>query len=150
MSKTMSGAETDVALVSSFRDEAQLAGLYAAARLGDRPASAIVEAFRNSQYRIFALYHNRLVGAGRAFGDEVDCAVICDMAVHPDFQGNGLGSRILEALKQGVRHHKRIILYARPGKEEFYLKRGFNRMRSAMLCSFIVPAERNRENGIIE
>lgn len=147
---TMDGIETDVALVSAFRDEAQLAGLYAAARLGDRPASAIVEAFRNSRYRIFALHHDRLIGAGRAFGDLVDCAVICDMAVHPDFQGYGLGSRILEALKQKVRHHKRIILYARQGKEDFYLKRGFNRMRSAMLCSFVVPAERNRENGVIE
>jgi N-acetylglutamate synthase and related acetyltransferases len=146
----MNGAETEMVLVSSFCDDAQLAGLYAAAQLGDRPASAIVEAFRNSRYRTFGLYHDRLVGAGRAFGDEVDCAVICDMAVHPDFQGCGLGSRILEALKQGVRHHKRIILYARHGKEEFYLKRGFNRMRSAMLCSFVVPTERNRENGIIE
>lgn len=150
MSEFMNSAETDVALVSSLRDEAQLEGLYAEARLGDRPASSIVEAFRNSRYRIFGIYHDRLVGAGRAFGDEVDCAVICDMAVHPDFQGYGLGSRMLEALKQGVRHHKRIILYARNGKEEFYLKRGFNRMRSAMLCSFVVPIERNRENGIIE
>jgi GNAT superfamily N-acetyltransferase len=150
LAETMTDAETNIALVSSFRDDLQLAALYAAAQLGDRPSSAIVEAFRNSRYRIFALYHDRLVGAGRAFGDEVDCAVICDMAVHPEFQGNGLGGRILEALKQGVRHHKRIILYARHGKEEFYLKRGFNRMRSAMLCSFVVPAERNRENGVIE
>jgi len=35
----------------------------------------------------FALEGERLVGAGRAFGDEVDCAVICDMAVIPEFQG---------------------------------------------------------------
>lgn len=146
----MNGAEPDIELVSSFRDGVQLAGLYAAARLGDRPGPAIVKAFRISRYRVFALYHDRLVGAGRAFGDEVDCAVICDMAVHPDFQGYGLGSRILEALKQGVQHHKRIILYARHGREAFYLKRGFNRMKTAMLCSFVEPAERNRENGIIE
>ncbi|MBY6242921.1 GNAT family N-acetyltransferase [Methylosinus sp. Sm6] len=146
----MSSAELETTLVSSFHDEAQLVGLYDAAKLGDRPAHAVVEAFRNSPYRIFVLHGERLVGAGRAFGDEVDCAVICDMAVHPDFQGNGLGSRILEALKQKLRHHKRIILYARHGKERFYLKRGFNRMKTAMLCSFVVPAERNRENGIIE
>lgn len=146
----MNGGETDIELVTSFSDEAQVAGLYAAAQLGDRPGATIVKAFRNSRYRIFALYHGRLVGAGRAFGDEVDCAVICDMVVHPDFQGNGLGGRILDALKQKVRHHKRIILYARQGKEEFYLKRGFSRMKSAMLCSFVVAAERNRENGVIE
>jgi N-acetylglutamate synthase-like GNAT family acetyltransferase len=99
---------------------------------------------------VFALRRGRLVGAGRAFGDEVDCAVICDLAVHPDSQAKGLGERILETLKQNVRHHLRIILYAKPGKESFYLKRGFNRMRTAMLTSSVVPLERNRESGIIE
>jgi GNAT superfamily N-acetyltransferase len=146
----MSSAERETTLVSSFHDEAQLVGFYNAAKLGDRPARAVIEAFRNSRYRIFALHGDRLVGAGRAFGDEVDRAVICDMAAHPDLQGNGLGGRILEALKQAARHHKRIILYARYGKEKFYLKRGLNRVKTAMLCSFVVPAERNRENGIIE
>lgn len=136
--------------VSTFRDDDQLAGLYAAARLGERPAHAIVEAFRNSRYRIFALERERLVGAGRAFGDEVDCAVICDMAVHPEFQGRGYGGLILEALKREVRHHKRVILYARRGKEGFYSKRGFSLMKTAMLWSFAVPAERNQQDGIIE
>jgi N-acetylglutamate synthase-like GNAT family acetyltransferase len=61
-----------------------------------------------------------------------------------------VSARILETLKQNVRHHLRIILYAKPGKESFYLKRGFNRMRTAMLTSSVVPLERNRESGIIE
>jgi hypothetical protein len=30
------------------------------------------------------------------------------------------------------------------------MKRGFNRMKTAMLSSFAVPVERNRETGIIE
>lgn len=136
--------------VSTFRDDDQLACLYAAAKLGERPVHAIVEAFRNSRYRHFALEGEKLVGAGRAFGDEVDCAVICDMAVHPEFQGRGYGGLILEALKREVRHHKRVILYSRRGKEGFYSKRGFSPMKTAMLWSFALPIERNREDGIIE
>lgn len=136
--------------VSTFHDDDQLASLYAAAKLGERPAHAIVEAFGNSRYRIFAVEGERLVGAGRAFGDEVDCAVICDMAVHPEYQGRGYGGLILEALKREVQHHKRVILYARRGKEDFYSKRGFNLMKTAMLWSFAVSVERNREDGIIE
>src|SRR5690606_29435469 len=128
----------------------QLAALYKAAALGQRSPEEIATAFRNSRYAIFALDRGNLVGAGRAFGDEVDCAVICDLAVHPDLQGKGLGERILETLKQAIGHHRRIILYAKPGKEEFYLKRGFHKMRTAMLTSFIVPEEINREAGIIE
>jgi N-acetylglutamate synthase-like GNAT family acetyltransferase len=143
-----------IELVSSFGDKDQLAALYKAARLGERSRDEIVKAFQNSGYAVFVLegtkQGTKLLGAGRAFGDEVDCAVICDLAVHPDAQGKGIGDKILEALKHKVRHHRRIILYAKPGKESFYLKRGFNRMKTAMLSSFVVPIERNREAGIIE
>ena len=146
----MASADRETIFVSTFHDDDQLASLYAAAKLGDRPTHAIVEAFRNSRYRIFALEGEKLVGAGRAFGDEVDCAVICDMAVHSEFQGRGYGGLILEALKREVRHHKRVILYARRGQERFYSKRGFNLMKTAMLWSFTVSVEHNRQDGIIE
>jgi N-acetylglutamate synthase-like GNAT family acetyltransferase len=134
----------------SFANTEELAALFKAAELGQRTRDEIARAFRNSRYTVFVLRDGRLVGAGRAFGDEVDCAVICDLAVDPAVQGQGVGDRILDMLKHKVRHHRRIILYARPGKENFYLKRGFNRMKTAMLTSFVVPEERNRENGIIE
>ena len=140
----------DIALVSSFDDREQLAALFRAVALGQRSPAQISKAFNSSRYQVFAVHCGRLVGAGRAFGDEVDCAVICDLAVHPDFQASGLGERMLESLKHAVRHHLRIILYAKPGKENFYLKRGFNRMKTAMLTSFVMTAERNRANGIIE
>jgi|GEM_PF-410887 len=140
----------DVEFVTSFDDKRQLAALFEAAALGQRSPEEIVKAFENSRYTVFALRRGRLVGAGRAFGDEVDCAVICDLAVHPDLQANGLGDRILETLKRKVRHHLRIMLYAKPGKESFYLKRGFSRMKTAMLNSYVVPAERHRQAGLIE
>jgi N-acetylglutamate synthase-like GNAT family acetyltransferase len=127
-----------------------MTALFKAAALGHRSPEDIAKAFQNSRYTVFALHRGRLVGAGRAFGDEVDCAVICDLAVHPDFQANGLGTAILETLMQKVRHHLRVILYAKPGKESFYMKRGFNRMKTAMLRSFVIPVERHRETGLIE
>ena len=136
--------------VSSFDDSDQLAALYAAAALGRRSPDQIMTPFRTSKYAVFVTCRGKLVGAGRAFGDEVDCAVICDLAVHPDFQARGCGEQILELLKQRVRHHLRIILYAKPGKEDFYLKRGFNRMRTAMPASFVASAEYFRATGLIE
>lgn len=139
----------DITFVTTFDDVDQLAALYAAAQLGRRLPQEILEAFRNSRYRIFALQAGRLVGAGRAFGDEVDCAVICDMAVHPALQGHGLGERILGMLKPMLRHHLRIILYAKPGREGFYARRGFHPMKTAMLCSYRVTPEQNRAAGLI-
>lgn len=146
----MTSTFTDIELIPVFDDKHQLAALYKAAELGRRSPDEIVMAFQNSRYKVFAIERGRLVGAGRAFGDEVDCAVICDLAVHPDRRGRGLGERILETLKQQARHHLRIILYAKPGKESFYFKRGFSPMKTVMLTSFLVSVETNRQMGLIE
>ncbi|MGH8284356.1 MAG: GNAT family N-acetyltransferase, partial [Steroidobacteraceae bacterium] len=62
----------------------------------------------------------------------VDCSYLCDIAVHPDFQGHGLGKAIIGKLKDLSAGHRKIILYANPGKEGFYKKLGFMRMRTAM------------------
>jgi ribosomal protein S18 acetylase RimI-like enzyme len=72
------------------------------------------------------------VGVGRALSDGVDCSYICDIAVLPNHQGSGLGREIIAKLVDLSRGHKKIILYAVPGKETFYRKFGFKRMRTAM------------------
>jgi predicted N-acetyltransferase YhbS len=54
------------------------------------------------------------------------------VAVHPSHQGTGLGKTIVGRLLDLSRHHKKIILYAVPGKEAFYRKLGFKRMNTAM------------------
>ncbi len=43
-----------------------------------------------------------------------------------------LGQQIVERLVELSRGHKKIILYAVPGKEPFYRRFGFWRMRTAM------------------
>lgn len=47
-------------------------------------------------------------------------------------QGTGLGKQIVGYLVEQSRGHKKIILYAVPGKEPFYRKFGFLRMTTAM------------------
>ena len=73
-----------------------------------------------------------LIGAGRAVADGVDCSYLCDIAVHPGFQGRGLGRDITVKLRELSAGHKKIILYANPGTEGFYGKLGFLRMNTAM------------------
>jgi ribosomal protein S18 acetylase RimI-like enzyme len=52
--------------------------------------------------------------------------------VHPRFQGRGLGGEIVDRLVELSSAHNKIILYANPGTEGFYKKRGFRRMLTAM------------------
>ena len=113
-------------------DWESLSTLYRVAPLGDKPAARLKTAFSNSLYRCFVYDDGRLVGAGRALADGVDCSYICDIAVMPDHQGTGLGKAIVGRLVELSRGHKKIILYSVPGKETFYRKFGFLRMKTAM------------------
>ena len=110
----------------------ELEGLYRAAPLGVKEASRLETAFTNSLFRCFVYDDGKLVGAGRALADGVDCSYICDIAVMPSHQGTGLGKAIVQRLLDLSRGHKKIILYAVPGKEPFYRKFGFLRMKTAM------------------
>jgi len=52
--------------------------------------------------------------------------------VLPGHQGTGLGKQIVSMLVEQSRCHRKIILYSVPGREGFYRRFGFLRMRTAM------------------
>lgn len=110
----------------------ELSSLYRIAPLGDKKPAALEVAFTNSMFKCFVRDAGRLIGVGRALADGVDCSYICDVAVHPDHQGSGVGRDIVAKLVELSAGHKKIILYANPGTEPFYLKLGFKRMATAM------------------
>jgi ribosomal protein S18 acetylase RimI-like enzyme len=111
----------------------ELSGLYRIAPLGEKKPDALKTVFSNSLFRCFVYdTDGRLVAAGRALADGLDCAYICDIAVHPDLQGQGVGKQMVARLVELSRGHKKIILYAVVGKEPFYRKLGFRRMNTAM------------------
>ena len=122
----------------------ELSALYRAAPLGNKPPGHLREVFGNSRFVCFAYDDGRLVGAGRALADGRDCSYLCDIAVHPDTQGTGLGRDIVQRLVDRSRGHKKIILYAVPGKEAFYGKFGFRRMTTAMAIFEDEAAARER------
>ena len=117
---------------TSNLDWTELTALYRAAPLGDKNPKGLQTAFDNSMFKFFARESGKLVGVGRALADGVDCSYICDVAVLPSHQGTGLGREIVARLVEASRGHRKIILYAVPGKEGFYEKFGFARMNTAM------------------
>lgn len=110
----------------------ELSGLYKIAPLGIKPANDLKIVFSNSRFKCFVYDGNLLIGAGRALADGKDCSYICDVAVHPDYQGHGLGKELVQNLVRLSQGHKKIILYANTGKEGFYAKLGFKKMNTAM------------------
>src|SRR6185437_16097368 len=110
----------------------ELSNLYRIAPLGKKPPAALATVFANSMFKCFAYADEKLIGAGRALADGLDCAYIADVAVHPDHQGRGLGKAIIAELLDLCSGHKKVILYANPGTESFYASLGFLSMNTAM------------------
>jgi ribosomal protein S18 acetylase RimI-like enzyme len=110
------------------------------AALGNKSAALLRTAFTNSLYRCFLFDDGRLVGTGRVVGDGVDAAYLCDVALLPSHQARGLGDEIVARLLERARGHRKVILYAVPGKEGFYKRFGFQRMTTAMAI-FEDPAQ---------
>ena len=110
----------------------ELSELYRIAPLAEKKPEDLKRAFANSMFKCFVYEDGVLVGAGRALADGVDCSYLCDVAVHPKLQGRGLGGEIVDKLVELSKGHGKIILYANPGTEGFYRKRGFLHMKTAM------------------
>jgi len=115
--------------------------------MGTNPPIIIKKAFENSQKVVFIFDNDEMVGFGRALSDGGYQAAIYDVALLPKYQGKGLGRLIIENLISGFSGFN-IILYANPGKEDFYRKLNFRKMKTAMAL-FINPEEKT-ENGFIE
>jgi GNAT superfamily N-acetyltransferase len=67
--------------------------------VGHRLPEEIAQAFARSSYVRFAFCKDELVGVGRTLDDGQYYALIVDLEIVPEFQGNGIGSRILAELK---------------------------------------------------
>lgn len=125
----------------------ELSHLYLIAPLGQKSPADLQKSFSNSMFKCFVYESGKLVAAGRALADGVDCSYICDVAVHPEYQGQGLGRQVVMKLVEFSKDHRKIILYAALGKEPFYLKLGFKRMATAM--AIFKNQAQALENGLL-
>jgi ribosomal protein S18 acetylase RimI-like enzyme len=87
--------------------------------------------FENSHTVIFVFDNEKLIGFGRAISDGVYQAAIYDVAVLPEYQGNKIGKLIVEHILNSIPQCN-FILYASPGKEPFYEKLNFKKMKTGM------------------
>ena len=101
------------------------------AGLATRTVGLIQKAFTNSYGVVFVFDNALLVGVGRAISDGAYQAAIYDIAVLPSYQGKKLGKLIVDELHRNLQGFN-VILYASPGKEEFYCKLGYSKMITGM------------------
>ncbi|RKD93673.1 GNAT family N-acetyltransferase [Halopiger aswanensis] len=99
-------ADTDESDPYAIREELPepetFAHLREAAGMSPRSLEGIERGLPNSLFGVVAVHEptGEVVGMGRIVGDGGTVYQISDMAVHPDHQGQGLGTRIMEALER--------------------------------------------------
>jgi ribosomal protein S18 acetylase RimI-like enzyme len=94
-------------------------------------------AFLGSQVTVFAFDDENMVGTARAISDGVKQAAIYDVAILPEYQGKGIGKIMMESIMNKLQGCN-FILYANVGKEGFYEKLGFKRLKTGM-AKFVKP-----------
>ena len=104
-------------------------------------------AFNNSHTVVFVFDEDNLIGFGRAISDGEYQAAIYDVAVLPSYQGRGIGKTIIRTIVEDIPNCN-FILYASPGKEKFYEKENFKRMKTGM--ALFVNAEKMNGKGFTE
>lgn len=97
--------------------------------------------FEASRKAIFAFDKDKLIGIGRAISDGVRQAAIYDVAIDPVYQRQHIGREIMNRIMNGLSGCS-FILYASPGKEGFYKKLNFKKMKTGMI-SFSDPSKMN-------
>lgn len=133
---------------SETTDWDEMSELYRIAPLGIKSGEWLKKAYSNSMYTCIAVDGGKIVAAGRALADGVDCSYLCDIVVHPAHQGTGLGKALIQRLIDLSQGHRKIILYAVPGREPLYEKFGFRRMNTAM--AIFADPQKAAADGYIE
>jgi ribosomal protein S18 acetylase RimI-like enzyme len=104
-------------------------------------------AFSNSHTVVFVFDNENLIGFGRVISDGAYQAAIYDVAILPEYQFKGIGKTIIQHILERTPGCN-YILYAAPGKELFYEKINFKKMKTGM--ALFVNSERMQQKGFTE
>lgn len=105
-------------------DWEELERLFKMAGLSGREGDKLRRAFENSTVVCFALDGQRLIGAARALSDREYHATVYDVVVHPDYQRQGIGKRLMREILAPLPVW-RVLLVADEDAKPFYQQLGF-------------------------
>lgn len=99
----------------------------------DRPIEQVEKALKNNLFDVTAVYNGEVIGMGRLIGDGVMYWYLQEIIVLPEFQGQGIGTRIVNRLLDYIKENTTpgtftsVGLTAAAGKDTFYEKFGFSK-----------------------
>lgn len=79
----------------------------------------------NSNLIVTAWDGERLVGIARSVTDFAYCCYLSDMAVDPDYQGQGIGRELVRQTQEAAGDESMVLLLAAPNAQSYYPHIGF-------------------------
>ncbi len=111
----------------------QVSNLFRTVSWSHRDPKALRRAFNRSTHVRFALYKEKVVACGRTLDDGEFYAMVVDLVVSPEFQGKGIGRKILCELKDASEGFIFTTLISAVGKEPFYQKQGWLKQKNGFI-----------------
>ncbi len=113
----------------------QIVALYEASTLGERrpiqDRARMQAMLQHANLVITAWADAQLVGIARALSDFAYVTYLSDLAVHCDFQKQGIGKELIRQTQSAGGPHAKIILLAAPAAEQYYPHIGFTQHHQA-------------------
>ncbi len=129
-------------------DYVELCEIFRLAPLGSREPKKLKIAAENSHTVCTAYADQKIIGFGRAISDSQYQSAIYDLVVLPEFQNQGIGKLIMEALLDKLPKSSTVLIYVAPGKQNFYRKFGFGNLKTGM--GIFPNPEMSRAKGYLE
>jgi len=129
-------------------DWVALCELFRLAPLGTREPEKLKIAAINSHTVCSAYADGQIIGFGRAISDGEYQSAIYDVVVLPEFQNQGVGKSIMEALLKKLPENAPVLIFVAPGKQDFYRKLGFGNLKTGM--GLFPNPEMSKAKGYLE
>ena len=87
----------------------------------------LYKALQNSHTLISAWVNDKMVGVANAISDGYLVVYYPHLLVHPDYQGNGVGTKMMQAMQKKYGDYHQQMLTADGEVVDFYTKCGFEK-----------------------
>lgn len=98
-----------------------------------RVSDEIYKAFCMSTTTLFVYHEDKIIAFGRIVGDGRYYAMLADVVVDPEHQGNGLGKYLVNTLNGQLHDYHFVNLTAAPGADRFYKNLGWKKQTTSSI-----------------
>ncbi len=91
--------------------------------------------YKNSNLVVSAWHRDRLVGIARSLTDYCYCCYLSDLAVRKEYQGQGIGKKLVELTREKIGPQSMLLLLSAPNAMTYYPGIGFENVNNGFIIN---------------